>query len=92
MPPEFQPQEVKCWYMRDDHTFRALPLDVEAALEAMREERDAGNTYGMLCGHPSGVLPTVVLARAAAHWAAFEDKARPWLEAAIAASKPPNVC
>lgn len=91
VPPKFQPQEVRCWYMRDNHTFRALPLDVDAALAAMREERDAGSTYGMLCGRPDGVVPPVVHARNAAEWPAFEAKARPWLDAAVAASKPPNV-
>lgn len=90
VPCEYQPQEVRCWYMRDDHTFCPLPLDVESALTVMRQERDAGKTYGMLCGKPGGVLPPVVHARSAAEWDTFEAKARPWLEAAVEASKPPN--
>ena len=90
VPPKFQPQEVRCWYMRDNHTFRALPLDVDAALAAMREERDAGSTYGMLCGRPDGVVPPVVHARNAAEWPAFEAKARPWLDAAVAAASRPT--
>ena len=89
--PEDAPEAVSCWYMRDDHTFRRLPLDVEAALAVMREERDAGHTYGMLCGRPRGVVPPVVHARTAAQWDAFEAQARPWLKAAVQASKPPNV-
>jgi hypothetical protein len=88
---EYAPQPVRCWYMRDNHTFRALPLDVEAALAVMREERDAGQTYGMLCGRPRGVVPEPVHARTAWEWPAFEDAARPWLETAVARSKPPNV-
>jgi hypothetical protein len=88
---EFAPQPVRCWYMRDNHTFRALPLDVEQAIAAMREERDDGQTYGMLCGRPDGVVPPVVHAGSASEWEAFETKARPWLEAAIAKSVPPNV-
>lgn len=76
--------------MRDNHTFRALPLDVNAALEAMREERDAGHTFGMLCGRPDGVVPPVVHAHSAAEWETFEEQAREWLEAAIAKSLPPN--
>ena len=76
--------------MRDNHTFRALPLDVEAALAVMRQERDAGDTYGMLCGNPSGVVPGPVHARSAAEWPAFEDAARHWLETAVARSKPLN--
>jgi hypothetical protein len=88
---EDEPQPVRCWYMRDNHIFRALPLDVEQALAVMRQERDAGDTYGMLCGRPDGgVLPPPVHAGAAADWPAFEAKARPWLEAAVAASLPPN--
>lgn len=88
--PAYKPEPVRCWYMRDNHTFRALPLDVECALAVMRQERDAGDTYGMLCGKPSGVLPGPVHARSAAEWPAFEDAARPWLETAVARSKPPN--
>ena len=88
---EYEPQPVRIWYMRDNHTFRALPLDVEDALAAMREERDAGQTYGMLCGRPDGVVLGPVHARTAAEWPAFEAAARPWLETAVARSKPPNV-
>jgi hypothetical protein len=88
---EYEPKAVQVWYMRDDHMFRPLPLDVEAALAVMREERDAGQTYGMLCGRPDGVVPRPVHARTAAEWPAFEAAARPWLETAVARSKPPNV-
>lgn len=87
---EYEPKPVQVWYMRDNHTFRALPLDVESALAVMREERDTGNTYGMLCGKPEGVVSGVVHARTAAEWPAFEAAARPWLETAVARSKPPN--
>jgi hypothetical protein len=89
--PADKPEPVRCWYMRDNHTFRPLPLDVDAALAIMRDERDNGKTYGMLCGSPHGVVPPAVHARTAAEWPAFEDAARPWLEAAVARSKPPNV-
>ena len=88
---EYEAQPVRFWYMRDNHTFRALPLDVDSALSVMREERDAGHTYGMLCGGPDGVVPVPVHARTAAEWPVFEDAARPWLETAVARSKPPNV-
>ena len=81
---------VTAYYMRSNHTFRALPLDVEAALVVMRDERDAGQTYGMLCGRPRGVVPGPVHASSAAEWPDFEDAARPWLETVVARSKPPN--
>ena len=87
---EYEPHPVRCWYMRDNHTFRALPLNVDAALAAMSEERDAGETYGMLCGNPVGVLPPPIHARSAAEWPAFEAAARTWLEAAVSRSEPPN--
>lgn len=89
-PEDAQP--VRCWYMRDNHTFRPLPLDVDAAMQVMREERDDGQTYGMLCGRPLGVVPEPVHVSTAEKWGDFEAKARPWLESAVAASKPPNVC
>lgn len=89
--PADKPAQVACWYMRDNHTFRALPLDVDEALAVMRSERDDGNTCGMLCGSPHGVVPEPVHARTAAEWQTFEDAARPWLETAVALSKPPNV-
>ena len=88
---ECEPQAVRIWYVRDNHTFRALLLDVDGALAVMREECDAAQTYGMLCGKPDGVVPGVVHARTAAEWPAFEDAARSWLETAVARSTPPNV-
>jgi hypothetical protein len=87
---EYEAQPVRIWYARDNHTYRPLPLDVEAALAAMREERDAGETYGMLCGRPDCVVPEPIHASNAAAWPTFEAAARPWLEAAVALSKPPN--
>ena len=87
--PDDQPQAVKCWYMRDGHTFRALPLDVDAAIAVLRAERDAGETHGMLCGKPNALFPNVH-AGSATEWDQFEAQARPWLERAVAMSKPPN--
>ena len=85
-----RPEPVCAWYMRDNHTFRQLPLDVDEALAVMRQERDDGQTYGMLCGRPSGVVPGPVHAGSAAEWSTFEGAARPWLEKAVALSKPPG--
>lgn len=90
VPSENQPQHVRIWYMRDNHTFRALPLDIEGALAVMREERDDGQTYGMLCGKPGGVVPEPVHASDTARWDAFETAARPWLATAVKLSKPPE--
>ena len=89
---EYEPKPVRIWYMRDNHTFRPLPLDVEQALAVMREERDAGQTHGMLCGKPEGgVVDAPIHAPGAADWAAFESGASPWLARAVAVSKTPNV-
>ena len=51
-------QEVpKIWYMRDNHTFRQLPENVDAALRDIEEELDAGYTSGMLCTKRKGANP-----------------------------------
>ena len=77
----------KVWYMRDNHTFRALPMDVEGALEAMREERDAGNTFGMLCCSGVAMRIEVVHAGAAFDWQHFEAEARPYLNRFLKAAE-----
>jgi len=87
---EYEAQPVRIWYMRENHTFCRLPLDVDRAVSVMRGEINAGSTYGMLCGHPTGVVPGVVHAQTAAEWPTFEVAARAWLETAVARSKPPN--
>lgn len=74
---------VQIWYMRDNFTFKALPLEVEQAIEILRNERDAGYTYGMLCGRPVGVTPPVLHAGGEEEWDSFEDKARLWIAAVI---------
>ena len=88
--PAAKPESVACWYMRDNHTFRALPLDVDEALAVLRSERDDGQTYGMLFGRPDGVVPGPVHAPGATQWPEFEAAARPWLERMVALSMPPN--
>jgi hypothetical protein len=90
VPEEAIPQHIKVWYMRDNHTFLSLPLDTEAALRALRNERDAGWDYGMLCGRPTGVVPEPIHARGLGDWDSFERAARYWLTAAIAKSNPPE--
>ena len=81
---DHEPEPISIWYMRDNHTFRKLPLNVEGALETMREERDRGAVYGMLCGWPGASVPGQVHARSAADWPVFEAAARLWLENVVA--------
>lgn len=88
--PADEPQSVKITYMRDNHTFRSLPLEVEGAMKILRDEFSAGNTYGMLCGYPKGVVDSVVHARDQARWHEFEIEAREWLESTIELSEPPS--
>lgn len=79
--------EPRIWYMRDNHTFRSLPMTVDGALEVMREERDAGNTFGMLCCGGVPMRIEVVHAEFAADWQHFEAKARPFLERFLKAAE-----
>ena len=81
---------IRIWYMRDNRTFRSLPLDVDEAMAVMRSERDNRYASGMLCGRPHSAVPEPVHARSAAEWPAFELAAREWLTAAVDRSKPPN--
>lgn len=76
---------MKIWYMRDNHTFRPLPLDVEAAIDTLRNEFDQGNTYGMLCSKEPA-LSDSVHAKDKDSWVAFEAEARKWLTRAVTLS------
>lgn len=79
------------WYMRDNHTFCALPMDEERAMEILREEFANGNTYGMLCsdgGRPPKPLTIDRDAHARADFAEFAPRARRWLAAEIAYKSP----
>jgi hypothetical protein len=79
---------MKLWYMRDNHTFRALPPDDEEAIAVLRVEFDRGFTSGMLCAtsplHP--FRPDNVHAHA--DFAEFEPRARAWLATARTYSSP----
>lgn len=80
-PSDEQPGEaLRIWYMRDNHTFRSLPLDVEAAVLALRQEFDVGETYGILFSKHPRVKGCV---HAANDWPAFEAAARKWLAVAV---------
>ena len=64
------------WYMRDNHTFKRLSLNVGEAVEQMRAEFDAGWTHGMLC---TSSLPVGnVHAHGGGRWQEFEIAARKW--------------
>lgn len=73
---------MKLWYMRDNHTFRELPLSVEQAMEAIREEFVAGYSYGMLCTKRPGAAAPL---HAGKRYDEFVPLARDWLAAEIAA-------
>lgn len=73
---------LKLWYMRDNHTFIRLPLDLNVAMTKLRtafiDERD---TYGMLCTKqgPMQNAPE----HAYANWDEFEPRARKWIKDAL---------
>lgn len=77
-------ETLKCWYMRDNHTFRRVPLDVEEAISMLKKEFEEGYTYGSLLATPREKYPLAVHAGPADQWAAFEEAARIWLIEAIA--------
>ncbi|WP_363352392.1 hypothetical protein [Methylocystis echinoides] len=71
--------------MLEDGKLRALPFDVEAAIEVLREEFIAGHTHGVLCvtnsnGDQEGDR---LIAQGERDWPAFEAKARVWLMQAV---------
>ena len=73
---------MRIWYMRDNHTFLSLPLDVDAAMVELRrtfiEEHD---TYGSLCCKEGPMRHK--MEHANADWSEFEPRARRWIEAAL---------
>ena len=89
-PEEAKGERVQIWYMRDNCTFRPLPLNADAAIAAMSEEFDDGNAHGMLCGSPRSLLSAVIHAPSADRWDEFERNARSWLEEAVALNKVPG--
>lgn len=86
---------MKLWYMRDDHLFCELPLDVEEAIEVIRQQFAKGQTSGMLCadgGPPKKSMMTIdPYAHARGDFAEFEPRARIWLTAAISYKSPADL-
>lgn len=71
----------KLWYMRDNHTFRSLPYDVEEALDILAEEFEDGSTYGMLCARGGDDEKIeVVHARGKDKCVEFYRQARNWMK------------
>jgi hypothetical protein len=68
---------MKLYYMRDNHTFRALPLDVDKALAVIMEEFLAGYIYGMLCTKSTKDWRIL---HANGDWFEFKPLARNWLQ------------
>lgn len=73
---------MKIYYMRDNHTFLPLPLDVDMAELALHKEFDAGYTYGMLCSKSAG-METPLHARGNKNAEEFFSGAREWIQRAI---------
>ena len=77
------------YYGRDDHTGLFLPMNVEEALTALREERDSGGASGMLMGRPQGLMPPPIHCGATEDWPRFLSAAKEWIEEAVAVKVPP---
>jgi hypothetical protein len=66
----------KAYWMRDNHTFRPIPLDMEEAIEVIREEFTE-SWAGTLCSKVAG---TKMLHGTNTEFTAFEPLARKWLQ------------
>jgi hypothetical protein len=73
--------EVKIFYRREDDSLLPLPLDIDAAIDSIREEFVAGHTHGTLCSKDENINDFVdaLPAGGADRWDDFEFKAREWL-------------
>jgi hypothetical protein len=83
-----QEPDISIWYMRDNHTFLQLPLDVKAAIELISHEFAAGYSHGMLCSKHPAMAYKHVHGNGSIAWHAFETEAREWLASAIDAMQP----
>ncbi len=77
--------EVAIYYILEDRKLRALPFNVESAIEILREEFIAGHTHGVLCIKDTNgkVEGDILRARGERDWPGFETAARTWLTKAI---------
>jgi hypothetical protein len=73
---------TQIFYMRDNHTFQPLPLDVAEAESVLRQEFESGYTHGMLCSKSPG-METSLHAGGRAKAEEFFIAARQWVQRAI---------
>lgn len=73
--------EAKIFYRREDDSLLPLPLDIDAAIDSMREEFIAGHAHGALCSIDENISDFVDVLPACGpdRWDDFEFKAREWL-------------
>lgn len=73
------------YYILDENKRRALPFDVDSAIDIIREEFIAGHSHGTLCAKDTNLndIGPVVRATGEKDWSNFERRARAWLAHAI---------
>jgi len=74
---------MKIYYMRDNHTFRPIPLDVDKAERVLREEIESGYVCGSLCARLEG-KELILHASGSAGAEQFFAEARAWIEKVLA--------
>ncbi len=76
---------VTAYYVLEDGKLRTLPLDIDAAIDLIREEFVAGHIHGTLCLRDVGGNDVGLMLHATGDrgWAMFEIEARAWLKKAI---------
>ena len=67
---------MNLYYMRDNHTFKKLSMDVDIAIEQIKKEFKDGYTMGMLCTHDATIQPI----HASADLVSFIQKIKQWYE------------
>jgi hypothetical protein len=77
---------MKIYYMRDNHTFLPLPLDVGVSESLLRQEFDDGHTCGMLCSKDPK-MRDLLHARGSDQSEQFFQDARKWVQRAIDLSR-----
>lgn len=85
---------MKLYYMRDDHLFCPLPLDIEQAIEVIREQFAERYSSGMLCSDGGAPKPFGRIdpsAHGHGDFAEFEPRARAWLAVQLAYRSPADL-